>query len=185
MELKINGQITSLRSVSIIDSEFIASLRSDPRVYEYLSSNEAVTNEKQLAWLEEFIKNKKDYYFVIENLKTLKKTGTISVYNLNREKGEAEFGRFIAVDSISAIESEWLILKFVFEVLSLDSLYCRTADLNTKVWKQHYSFGFEDDGYENLVSKNLQLKRQIITRVRYEKFNYSKIKSLIERFSRS
>jgi hypothetical protein len=97
-------------------------------------------------------------------------------------KREAEFGRYISVNSINAIEAEYLLLQFCFNVMHLDFVYCRTADKNIKVWKQHLSFGFKDVGFEYFQEKNLLLRRQALSRAEFLEFDYSKIVSLVSRF---
>ena len=112
----------------------------------------------------------------------LKSVGTISIYNFNKLEREAEFGRYVSVNSVNAIEAEYLLLQFCFNILNLDSVYCRTADKNLKVWRQHLSFGFRDVGFEEFEDKNMLLRRQAINKSEFLDFDYSKIISLIHRF---
>jgi RimJ/RimL family protein N-acetyltransferase len=182
MEIRIIGQTSILREVNLEDALFISQLRSCPKVYEFLSSSSPVTLEQQQQWLKKYFNSKDGYYFIIENPLLKKSVGTISIYDLNILKREAEFGRYVSVNSINAIEAEFLLLHFCFNVMHLDSVYCRTADKNIKVWKQHLSFGFKDVGYENFQENNLLLRRQAITRSAFLEFDYSKIIYLINRF---
>jgi RimJ/RimL family protein N-acetyltransferase len=122
-------------------------------------------------------------YLKIIDKKTNDFCGTISVYQINDKNEDAEFGRYICTKTIQAIESELLLIQFAFETMRLKSIYCRTAELNPKVWKQHYEFGFVDNGMELLMNKQLYLKKQILTIEAYKNFNYSKIKELINRFN--
>jgi RimJ/RimL family protein N-acetyltransferase len=182
MEIRLIGEATILRQVNFDDALFISELRSNPKVYEFLSSSSPVTLEQQQQWLNKYFDSKDGYYFIIENPLLKKNVGTISIYDLNIMKREAEFGRYVSVNSINAIEAEYLLLYFCFNVMLLDSIYCRTANKNIKVWKQHLSFGFKDVGFENFQEKNLLLRHQAITRSEFLEFDYSKIISLISRF---
>ena len=182
MEIQIIGESTVLRQVNIDDALFISQLRSEPKVFEFLSSNSPVTLKQQQQWLERHIGLKDDYYFIIENSTLLKSVGTISIYNFNKLEREAEFGRYVSVNSVNAIEAEYLLLQFCFNILNLDSVYCRTADKNLKVWRQHLSFGFRDVGFEEFEDKNMLLRRQAINKSEFLDFDYSKIISLIKRF---
>lgn len=182
MEIRLIGEVTILRQVNLADALFISQLRSDPRVYEFLSSSTPVTLEQQQQWLKKYFDSKDGFYFIIENPLLKKSVGTISIYDLNILKREAEFGRYVSVNSINAIEAEYLLLQFCFNVMHLDSVYCRTADKNIKVWKQHLSFGFKDVGFEDFQEKDLLLRRQAITRSEFLEFDYSKIISLVNRF---
>jgi len=183
MEIKLIGEATILRSVSLNDAEFISSLRSDLRVNKYLSSSKPIEIWEQIEWLRQYLSKYDGFYFIIENKVSSKKLGTISLYNLEEDK-KAEFGRYISTDSLSAIEAEYLLLQFAFNVLNLNVLYCRTAELNTKVWKQHLSFGFYDNGFELLDEKNLLLRKQEISKDLFKSFDYSNIVNLIKRFNR-
>ena len=182
MEINLIGKNIILRSIGLEDSEFVAELRSNPDNYQFLSSSEKISSENQFFWIKSFLDGKDGFYFIIENKSSKEKVGTIALYNIH--KGKAEFGRYIVLDSLSAIESEYLIMKFAFEVLRLDLLYCRTAELNTKVWKQHYLFGFNDAGFEDFKEKNLLLRIQEISFQEFIKFDFIKIKKLINYFNR-
>jgi len=184
MKICLIGTTVILRQVKLDDALFISQLRSDPKVYEFLSSSSPVTPEQQQKWLETYFDSNDGYYFIIENPQLLKSVGTISIYDVNEGKREAEFGRYISVNSVNAIEAEYLLLQFCFNVMHLESVYCRTADKNVKVWKQHLSFGFHDVGFEEFADKNLLLRRQAISRAEFLDFDYSKIISLIDRFKK-
>lgn len=185
MEVQLVGKSTVLRQVRLKDAFFIADLRSEPGVYEFLSSDSPITLDQQERWLLNYFDSKDGFYFIIENSILDRSVGTISIYDVNEEKREAEFGRYISLNSVNAIEAEYMLLQFAFDVLKLNSLYCRTADRNIKVWKQHLSFGFRDVGFEEFVGKGLLLRKQVITRSEFSDFDYSKIISLISRFSHS
>ncbi len=184
MEVALIGQMTILRSVTVDDAGFIADLRSNSRVNKYLSSSKPIDLEEQVAWLNQYMMERDGFYFIIERKMDSKKIGTISIYNFDEANKRAEFGRYISTDPLGAIESEHILLQFAFNVLKLNMLYCRTAELNNKVWKQHISFGFNDIGFELLEDKNLLLRLQEITRCTFDKFDYSVIVNIIKRFNR-
>ena len=182
MEIRLIGESTLLRQVRLDDAFLISELRSDPKVYEFLSSSTPISLKQQKKWLENHSNSKDGYYFIIVNSSSLKSVGTISIYDFNEGKREAEFGRYISVNSVNAIEAEYLLLDFCFNVMQLESVYCRTADENVKVWRQHLSFGFRDVGFEEFADKNLLLRRQTITRTEFFNFDYSRIIMLLNRF---
>lgn len=182
MEIRLIGEATILRQVNLEDALFISQLRSDSKIYKFLSSSSPISVKQQKQWLKNNVGSNDGYYFIIEDRKLLKSVGTISIYNLDILEGKAELGRYISLNPINAIEAELLILQFCFNVFQLDTVYCRTADKNQKVWKQHLSFGFKDVGFEDFEGKNLLLRRQAITRMQFKDFDYSKITSLINRF---
>lgn len=183
MEIRLIGDSTILRSVRPDDAEYIARLRSDPRIYQYLSSNRELKTEEQRAWIMDHMKQRDSFYFTIEDLGSGDKSGTASIYNVDRDEGSAEFGRYIATHPIHAVETEFMILQLAFEVMSLRKLYCRTMDSNTKVWKQHLRFGFSDVGFEDFQGRSGALRRQEITFGEYLAFDYSGILGLLHRFA--
>lgn len=183
MEKQIIGENITLRPINLDDDSFVADLRSEVKVYQFLSSDKPISKEDQRKWIQSFLVNQQEFYFIVIDNNSNKKKGTISLYNINYN--EAEFGRYISLDAVSAIEAELLILKHGFENLNLDKIYCRTAELNSKVWRQHLQFGFEDVGFEELSSKKIQLRIQEISKFNFLKFDYSKIERLIKRMNKS
>ena len=183
MKIVIEGYSTILESVSLEDAQLICELRNQPHINQYLSSTEPLTLESQRAW-QTVNGNKTDgLYLKIIDKKTNNFCGTISIYQISDE-GCGEFGRYICTKALQAIEAELLLIKLAFEIMRLRLVYCRTAELNIKVWKQHYEYGFEDDGFEVLKDNGLNLKKQILTLDKYKSFNYSKIETVIKRMSK-
>ena len=142
----INGKIARLKSVQVSDALFISKIRNNPAINSYLSSQKEISLTAQSDWI---IKNLEvnNYYFIISNKKTNEKVGTISIYNIDEIKGKAEFGRYICLNPIMAIEAVLMLIRFGFQELELNEIYCRTDMRNLKVWNQHYNFGFKDAGF--------------------------------------
>ncbi len=185
MEIKLIGKTTILRSICLEDSDFVSTLRSEPSIYQFLSSDGELTLQQQKDWLFKFLNKSNDFYFIIEDKRTNKRVGTISLYNLNIEERKAEFGRFICLNPVNAIESELMILNLAFKILMYDRVYCRTAEENLKVWNQHYKFGFSDLNFEFLdVIKKLKLRVQEISKDDYYSFDYQSIINLVNNISK-
>ncbi len=184
MEIKLIADNTILREVRYTDASFIANLRSIPALNEYLSSSAPITLQQQEKWLLQYFQSKDGFYFIIENPLLKKSVGTISIYDINEDKREAQFGRYICTNPLNSIESEYMILRFCFDIMQLNSIYCKTAEKNEKVWRQHILFGFKDVGSEFYKSKGLFLKLQSITRSEFSDFDYSKIISILNKFKK-
>jgi len=176
-KINILGKVCQLTPIVLSDAEFICMLRNNPQNNRFLSSTDYITVDMQKKWLE---KNSKtgDYYFKIYNIVKNVDVGTISLYNIH--DNSAEFGRYICNDSICAIESVLLLLRFGFAKLGLNTIYCLTAVDNQKVWKQHIRFGFIDCGKEYLEQRGLELIKQIITRDIFVNYDYSRINNIIQ-----
>ena len=182
MKVTIEGHSTIIESVSFEDAQIICDLRNQPQINQYLSSSNVLTLEDQIKWQTANADKKDGLYLKIIDKKTNDCCGTISIYEIS-DDGYGELGRYICTKSLQAIEAELLLIKFSFEVMRLKLIYCRTAELNTKVWKQHYEYGFEDNEYEFFIEKNLNLKKQTLSLEKFKIFDYSKIETIIKRMS--
>ncbi len=183
MIIEIKGETTLLRTVAEKDAEAICTLRNNPSINRFLSNSIEISVEDQINWIRQNkLKKKYDYYFGIIDVRDGKLIGTISLYDNNSNNECAEFGRYICLNPLQAIESELMILEFAFKKLNLKRVYCRTVESNAQVWRQHYKFGFVDIGEELLASRNFVIKKQELTKQQFEKFDYSGIMQIIKRF---
>ena len=120
----IKGKFIKLRSVQENDTEFILSLRLDPKLNEYLNK---VENDiaKQRQWILNQQNRKGDYYFLITD-KDNNPIGTISLYNIENKKGE--FGRWVLKgNSLQSIESVLLLHEYGFHNLNLDIMMVKSG----------------------------------------------------------
>ncbi|MES2777488.1 MAG: GNAT family N-acetyltransferase [Bacteroidota bacterium] len=175
---------TILQTVSPADAADICKLRNNPGINKYLSSSEAVSEDQQRIWINNNLEKGDGLYLKILDRKSREFSGTISIYNVDRTNNYADFGRYICTSPLHSIEAEWMVLQIGFDIMRLEKMYCRTAEENTKVWNQHYKFGFIDDGFELLEPKKLVIRKQELTTGQFRNFDYSKIIKLIERFGK-
>jgi len=179
--MEINGKYVTLRYVDLCDAKDIVKLRNDSKLNRYLSSQKPLTVENQIKWLLNNKNSNINYYFKIVRKKNGKFIiGTISLYNINNNEGE--FGRYICIDPIGAIESELLIIEFAFLRRRLGNIYCRTVMDNEKVIMQHRKFGFQDSKVVYDPNINRKLLIQELSYDKFKNFDYSNIKSLIDKF---
>lgn len=162
------------------DAEIICNFRNDKQLNKYLSSSGKTGIDEQKSWIQANFNKKDGYYFKIIDLQKNECCGTISIYNVTNK--QAEFGRYICTKSLQAVESEYILLKYGFDIMKLERIYCRTAAENIKVWRQHYKFGFSDVGEEFFPVKELMLKIQELTCNTYKKTDYSLIEKLVVKF---
>jgi RimJ/RimL family protein N-acetyltransferase len=141
--LEIDGSAFRLRPVRLNDAAFIVELRSDPERSRYLHKG-AADAASQEHWLHDYFKTPGDCYFVIENQASGVREGTAGIYHLNAARRDAEWGRWILRrGSLAALESACLVYRLGFEMLGLESLYCRTIVENAAALAFHDSFGVE------------------------------------------
>ena len=181
--VSIAGIKTDLLPVDEADAADMVALRNDPANNRFLYQ-EPLTVENQLAWIRKNKDREDAYNFKVVNKEGQFK-GTISVYNIR--DGAGEFGRYIVINPIHAIEAEYLLIKLCFENLGFKKVYCQTNMENKNVWNQHLKLGFKTteikevpvgSGMNTIVAANIQE----ITREEFEAFDYSKILRLINQF---
>jgi RimJ/RimL family protein N-acetyltransferase len=177
--IKIQGEKTNLIEVSAMDAEPIIRLRNNPEINKYLSSSAPISLTEQQAWIKNNAEKKDNIYFKITD-KDGQFKGTVSIYNINGDEGE--FGRFICINSVNAIEAEYMILKYAFEERKLKRLYSKSIEENKKVWNMNLRFGFKNIGIE---CHNKLAKNQIVQSIKldeYKKTDYQSLLSLISKF---
>lgn len=177
---QIEGIKMKLVTISEPDAQDMVDLRNNPAYNKFLSNaNQVITPDHQLNWMRNVMDRQDciDFKVVTKNGNTF--CGTIALYDI--EDGQAEFGRYMATNAVAAIESEYLILKFGFETLGLDRIYCNTVKDNTKVWQQHTKYGFRKTGEDFDSRINMERVCQEITQEEFRQFDYSSLLSIVER----
>jgi RimJ/RimL family protein N-acetyltransferase len=175
--MMVDGNVTRFEKITTKDAEIVCYLRNKNN--RFLSSQNNTTTSEQKNWIDKNLKNSDNYYFKIIEKESEKIVGTISLYDIKNY--EAEFGRYICENPMNAIESEFLILKFAFENLGLNRIYCRTMKENVKVWNQHYKYGFQNANPLRVSPDDSDIFIvQEIFKDQYLKFDYKKIFKIIQ-----
>jgi len=155
------------------DAEFILKLRLDDRLNRFLSKVDGKLSS-QRKWIEEYKKREKEqkeHYFLIKNLKTGEKLGTIRVYNI--KENECTWGSWIinSNNPLYAIESILLIYKFIFEILNKEVVKFDVRKDNKTVVMFHKSYGAK------LIDED-ELNYYFL----YRKEDYPKLKEKFKKF---
>lgn len=134
--VSVDGLNYRLRLVRPSDSEFIIGIRTEDQDRNKYINTISKNKETQEKWIGERQEDCDDYYFIIENLFTDEREGTIAVYNI--KNNTAEWGRWVLKKgSMAAIESVDLIMKFSFNTLGLSEIYRQTICDNIPVIEFH------------------------------------------------
>ncbi len=134
----VNGRRINLRLVQEKDAEFILSLRLNPALNRFIGFT-SPSLEIQREWINHSIANLNDYMFIVEDKNGIP-NGTIAIYNVDFERGLAEWGRWIMKPNSSmyfSIESNILALYFAFEKLKLKKLIGGNNNKNYSSIKFH------------------------------------------------
>lgn len=154
----IIGQIVSLRSVNIMDSDFIVKIRTDQKSVNYIhrTSND---NLNQIKYIKNQIYKENDYYFIIESIKEKKSLGTIGLYNIDKEM-VGEMGRWICLKcGIGSLEALFLLYQFAFKEMSLKKVLIKTLESNHKALDFHDRYG---SNRNNISEFDLELNQNLI-----------------------
>jgi RimJ/RimL family protein N-acetyltransferase len=152
----LTGRHFSLRPVDDSDVDTIIELRGGERT-RYLPPVSGNRGD-QLAWLSTYYKREGDYYFAVvgppESGSEL--YGFISVYDVNKESGGAQWGRVVLQPGSGAFpEATLLSYTFAFELLKVKYIYIKTIAENTAPIAFHDRCGLERFAYhENAFTIN-------------------------------
>lgn len=137
----VPGRRFALRPVDERDAALICALRARESAAAFLNQG-ASTVQAQLQWLDRYFERAGDYYFMIVDQRSGTCEGTAGLYDVDHEARRAEWGRWVLrPGSIAAVESALLIYRCAFDVLDLETVYCRTLVDNRQVVSFHDSSG--------------------------------------------
>jgi RimJ/RimL family protein N-acetyltransferase len=138
-DLSLKGHAFTLRPVGVEDAGFIVGLRASRGTF----LNRGATSEAgQREWIERYFARLDDYFFVVERNDDHRAEGLVGIYDIDREDGTAEWGRFVVLQgSRAAVEAALLIYRCGFDVMGLDVLRGRTLADNSQVVSFHDSCG--------------------------------------------
>lgn len=129
----------SLRPVETSDASLILSLRNDQARGQYLN-HVGHDRAAQELWILNDSKRPDTRYFSARRDSEIE--GFLGLMNISFEHREAEWGRWILKpNSRFAVASVFLLYKFCFEELGLESVYCRTVTDNSQVISFHDGCG--------------------------------------------
>lgn len=190
-DIVISGKYVNMREAEISDSEFILSLRTDPKKSRYIHSTSSDL-KKQEEYMLRYKTLENEWYFIIENKKG-EPIGTNSVYpypritkcwydEKNDKLGILGPGRWLLKDGLipfESIESDLLIKKFCFDFLKLSFLPMMIHEDNKTVLDFHKKWGAKIFDYdEELKHYLLNLEKSDYDKnlVYFNRFLYRNIK---------
>ncbi len=144
----LRGYDCTLREVIEDDATKIIEIRG-PGTNADGKLNAISTNpELQLSWIRDQRDKKDDYYFAILSHGLLEVEGFCGLYNFGQNS--AEFGRWIVrPGSTKGLESLRLTLKFGFDVLGLNQIFCMTLKSNSRVVALHRKLGATEESIQD------------------------------------
>ncbi len=150
MKNLLKGNLISFVPVKASHLALMVKWRNDPNVSNMLFDRRKFTLAKQKKWFEESKKSKSRKQFIIIENKNSTPIGAINLMNIDKKNLHCDWGYYIGEISFRmggyAIEAEYMILKYAFEILRMNKVYCQTFSYNNKVISIHTKFGFKTDG---------------------------------------
>lgn len=144
------GNIVILENLKEEHLEIMVKWRNDPDVSRYMFNQGVFTLEKQTEWYNKIINDETRKQFIILEKKTLTPIGALNIMDIDYTNSNADWGYYIGETGYRmggfAVEAEYLMLKYAFEILGLNKIYCRTLSNNMKVVSNHKKFGFSIEG---------------------------------------
>ncbi|MEW6195430.1 MAG: UDP-4-amino-4,6-dideoxy-N-acetyl-beta-L-altrosamine N-acetyltransferase [Bacteroidota bacterium] len=150
MRIVLKGNLISFIPVNESHLALMVRWRNDLNVSNMLFDRGRYTLTKQKKWFEKSKKDKSRKQFIIIENKNSTPIGAINLMQIDRKNFHCDWGYYIGETSFRmggfAVEAEYMILKYAFEKLKMNKVYCQTLSYNNKVINIHNKFGFKTDG---------------------------------------
>ena len=130
------------------DLEMIMEWRMRPYITEYMNTDPELTLEGQKAWYDKIKNGGKEFNWIIQCDGV--PVGLIRIMDIDRTNSRCSWGYYVAEKSYRslklALNLEWSLYDFVFDVLKLHKLCNETFAENQRVIKLHTICGSKVDG---------------------------------------
>jgi UDP-4-amino-4,6-dideoxy-N-acetyl-beta-L-altrosamine N-acetyltransferase len=181
----------ALRPLDRADSAQVFEWRGGKALASFNYSDHVATAAEHRRWLEGVLEAPSKRYWIIEVDST--PVGLANVVDVQRGSGRCEWAYYLASPDLRAggvgAAVEYLVLRYVFETLHLNKLWCEVFTDNETVWALHQSFGFKkeadlgahlrkDGVFKDVVGLGMLSREWLAARVRAEARLISKVTGL-------
>lgn len=106
-----------------------------------------ITQEQQRKWYELYLSNEYDYMFSVYLVKSEQWVGAVSIYNVDSEKKEAEFGRLLidkqnVTEKGLGLDTTLAACQFAFDKLGLNTVFLEVMQDNIAAVKTYERAAF-------------------------------------------
>ena len=134
----------SLRPLTVDDGPRVLAWRNSDVVAPFMYGDHQITPVEHELWLQKAL-TLTDRRFWIIQLEDAP-VGLANILRIDRHNSRCDWAYYLAEPSTRGrgvgAQVEYLTLRFVFEVLGLNKLWCEVLIENSAVWHLHESFGF-------------------------------------------
>jgi len=142
----IDGGAVRLRLLTAADLPMTLAWRNRDEVRRWFKFNEVLPPLQHRQWFDRYAEEDGNYVWIVEQSANGEPVGQVSLYRLDRRKGEAEVGRFIAAPGCEGrgyMKAAILALKrWAFEALSLTRLHLEVFADNLRAIALYERCGF-------------------------------------------
>lgn len=158
-----------LRAITLEDAQYIQSIRNNPKVMEFMDSNNHETLEDSKQFIQNNItsfKNKEGIYWAIIEKQTEAFIGDFSYWRIDKKNHRAEIGYTLMPEFWGKgymSEAIKTIINFGFNDLNLHSIEANINPNNNSSRKLLQKIGFEKEAYfkENYYYNGIYLDSEI------------------------
>ncbi len=139
-----------IRPITVDDTALIIKWRNNPSVMSNFIYQKELTEEEHIHWLNTKVFNGDTKQFIIEEIETEEKIGSVYIRDIDTNHRKGEFGIFIGEDTArgkgygSMATHE--LLRYAFEVLNLNRVFLRVFADNPSAIACYKKAGFTEDG---------------------------------------
>ncbi len=134
--------------LSAADLRLTFDWRNRDDIRRWFINSQTITWEQHLAWWQAYQQRENDFVFIIKELQLLRRpVGQVSLYNIDLEKHEAEYGRLMIGDERArgqgiATRATRLLLNWAFHTLGIQRIYLQVLKDNLPAVKLYHACGF-------------------------------------------
>lgn len=163
----MQGDFVALRPMERADTDDVLCMRSDPEVLAQLFTEETLTREGHLRWLEQMLAQGTRQEFMIVERVNGRSIGTIGLNHIDPKHRRAEFGILIgnaeARGKGLAFEASRLLLDYAFNKVGLHRVYLHAFADNEPALHLYRKIGFVQEGLlRQHVLKNGQYRDVVV-----------------------
>ncbi len=146
----------SLRPLTVDDGPRVLAWRNSEVVAPFMYGDHRITPEEHELWLRNALALTDRRYWIIQLEDA--PVGLVNIVRIDQHNSRCDWAYYLAEPSTRGrgvgAQVEYLTLRFVFEVLGLNKLWCEVLIENSAVWGLHERFGFVREAhYRNHVMK--------------------------------
>lgn len=139
-----------LREINANDTPLIVKWRNSSNIKQNLFTQDDLTEQQHLWWLENKVATGECVQFIIELIEPYRLLGTAFIKNIDKKNRKGEFGMFIGEDAERGkgygTASAQLTLKYGFDILGLNRIYLSVLSNNVSSIRSCEKVGFRKEG---------------------------------------